>query len=73
MKKPMKNNVNINDEFITLSQLLKITNLVSSGGEVKSFLKENEVYINDVLDQRRGKKLYKDDVIKIKGNEYIIC
>lgn len=69
----MIRDIKIKDEYITLGQLLKIANLVSSGGEEKLFLKENEVLINNEIDQRRGKKLYKNDVIKIKGNEYKIC
>lgn len=69
----MKKEIKIKDQYITLGQLLKIADLVNSGGEEKLFLKENEVLVNNEIDQRRGRKLYKDDVIKVKGNEYKIC
>lgn len=69
----MNKDIKIKDEYITLGQLLKIANLVSSGGEEKLFLKQNEVLVNNEIEQRRGKKLYKNDVIKVKGNEYKIC
>ncbi len=55
----------LNQEFITLGQLLKIENIISSGGMAKYFLQENKVYVNDVLENRRGKKLYPNDIIKI--------
>lgn len=65
--------VKIKDEYITLGQLLKIVDLVGSGGETKLFLSEHKILVNGVKDNRRGKKLYKDDVIEILGVSYIIC
>lgn len=59
-------------EFITLGQLLKIANIISSGGEAKFFLSENKVLVNGIEDNRRGRKLYKGYHIIIKGKEYII-
>ena len=63
----------IRDEYITLGQFLKIVDLISSGGEAKAFLLENSILINDELDNRRGRKLYKDDVLEFKGKKYKIC
>ncbi|SJZ45419.1 S4 domain-containing protein YaaA [Anaerorhabdus furcosa] len=62
----------INTDFITLSQLLKMEDLVSSGGEVKYFLANEKVLVNDQEENRRGKKLYPNDVIKIHGKKFII-
>lgn len=62
----------INTDFITLSQLLKMEDLVSSGGEVKYFLTNEKVLVNDQEENRRGKKLYPNDVIKIHGKKFII-
>lgn len=59
------NTLEINTEYITLGQLLKMTNAISSGGMAKWFLEENIVYVNDEKEQRRGKKLRHDDIIKI--------
>lgn len=55
----------IHDEFVTLGQLLKITDAISSGGMAKWFLQEHIVYVNGEEENRRGKKLYPDDVINI--------
>lgn len=59
------NILEINTEYITLGQLLKMTNAISSGGMAKWFLEENIVHVNDEQEQRRGKKLRHDDIINI--------
>ncbi len=64
--------VKINTLYITLGQLLKMENLISSGGEAKYFLANNDVFVDGVLDNRRGRKLYADMVIKIANTEYVI-
>lgn len=65
--------VSIYDEYITLSQFLKIVDLVQSGGEAKSFLLSKKVIINGEIDNRRGRKLRKNDLIEIDGKVYEIC
>lgn len=57
-------------EFITLQQLLKMENVIQSGGEAKFFLVSHQVYVNQELEQRRGRKLYPKDVVQILGKEY---
>ena len=57
-------------EFITLSQLLKMEGIVQSGGEVRFYLEDNVVLVNDIIEVRRGKKLRVGDKITI-GNEEI--
>lgn len=65
--------VKINEEFITLGQFIKKIDLISSGGEAKFFLINTKVEINGELDQRRGRKLYKNDLIVINQETYKIC
>lgn len=55
--------ITLKTEFITLGQLLKLTNTVATGGEVKNFLTNNLVKVNDESEKRRGRKLYKGDVV----------
>ena len=59
----MKTEVFIDTPFITLGQLLKEENVISSGGQAKWFLREVDVLVNDEHDDRRGRKLYPDDVV----------
>ncbi|MBR2534004.1 MAG: S4 domain-containing protein YaaA [Erysipelotrichaceae bacterium] len=65
--------VEIKEDYITLGQFLKLVDLISSGGEVKAFLSENTVLINHEADNRRGRKLYKDDLIEVASKTYQIC
>lgn len=60
------NSVKINTEYITLGQFLKLTSIAPSGGLVKAILQEYKISVNDVPDNRRGKKLYPGDKISIK-------
>lgn len=65
--------VKIKDTYITLGQFLKSVDLVSTGGETKSFLLENEILVNNIKENRRGRKLYKNDIIEISKIGYKIC
>ena len=67
------NNIKITGEYITLGQLLKFLDLVSTGGEEKIFLRENDVLFNGEKEQRRGKKLRDKDQVTILGVTYTIC
>ena len=62
----------IKTDYITLQQLLKIEDIISSGGEAKYYLQDNEVLVNGELENRRGRKLYPKDVIKVDNQEFII-
>lgn len=64
--------VKITTEYITLQQLLKMENIISSGGAAKYYLAENEVFVNGELEQRRGRKLYSKDQIKVGKDEFVI-
>ena len=55
----------IETEYITLSQFLKLAELIDSGGMAKWFLSEHDVFINGEQDQRRGRKLYANDRVEI--------
>ncbi|MHC0039380.1 S4 domain-containing protein YaaA [Pseudoneobacillus sp. C159] len=66
--------VNIDTEFITLGQFLKLADVIQSGGMAKFFLQENPVFINGEQDGRRGRKLRDGDEINIPGyGEFVIC
>ena len=57
----------IKSEYITLGQFIKFANIVDSGGMVKAVLAEYKIYVNDLLESRRGKKLYPGDKVLIKS------
>ena len=64
--------IELNKEYVTLGQLLKITDFISSGGEAKFLVKELDITVNGEKVDRRGRKLYEGDVIVIEGNEFIL-
>ncbi|TCS80826.1 S4 domain-containing protein YaaA [Tepidibacillus fermentans] len=65
--------VKIDSEFITLGQLLKLLNIIDTGGQAKFFLQENDIWVNGEKENRRGRKLYASDRIRIQHNgEYQI-
>ena len=62
----------INTEFIKLDQLLKWANLTGSGVEAKMFIQNGEVKVNDVVETRRGKKIYDGDVVEFAGEKVVV-
>ncbi|MDQ0158391.1 S4 domain-containing protein YaaA [Alkalibacillus salilacus] len=58
--------IEIQTEEITLGQFIKLANIVESGGMVKLFLQDFNVYVNGEQDQRRGRKLYLNDEVEIE-------
>lgn len=65
--------VPIHGEYITLGQFLKITDIISSGGEAKSYLADAKILVNGEPDNRRGRKLYPNDTVRVDGvGEYRI-
>ena len=62
--------ININSEYITLGQFLKYVGIIDCGSYAKQFLLENKVYINNEQDQRRGRKIYPGDVVKVLNKSY---
>ena len=69
-KKPTE--IVINTDYITLGQFLKLADVIQSGGEAKSFLAQNEVKIDGISDNRRGRKLRGGEVIEVLGQKFEI-
>lgn len=61
----------VRGEYITLSQLLKATGIVSIGSEVKDFLGEEDIWVNGEPENRRGKKLRPGDVVTFSDGSKI--
>lgn len=59
--------VAISTEYITLGQVLKLADVVGSGGEVKAFLQETQVTVNGEPENRRGRKLVPGDSVDVSG------
>lgn len=64
--------IKIHSEPITLGQFLKFSGLIYSGGEVKIYLEENDVFVNKISEKRRGKKLFSGDIVQINDQKYVL-
>lgn len=53
----------LENEYITLAQLLKACDVISSGGEAKAYLNSHTIYVNGIEDNRRGRKIRVHDVV----------
>lgn len=57
------------EDFIRLGQVLKATGLVETGARAKEVIQEGSVLVNGETETRRGRKLYKDDIVSYDGKE----
>jgi S4 domain protein YaaA len=58
--------ISIKSEYITLGQFIKFADIAASGGMVKAILQDYKILVNDIEENRRGKKLYPGDKVLIK-------
>ncbi len=58
-------NIEIKGEFIKLDQLLKIAQIVDSGGVAKLFIQEGLVQVNGEICTMRGKKIREGDQVEV--------
>lgn len=61
--------ITITTEFIRLQDLLKLANLVETGGEAKERIQEGEAMVNGEICTQRGKKLRPGDTAVFDGVE----
>ncbi|MDY0282122.1 MAG: RNA-binding S4 domain-containing protein [Salinivirgaceae bacterium] len=54
-------------DHIQLNQLLKLLNLVESGGEANQVITAGEVLVNGIKELQKRKKLYPGDKILYEG------
>ena len=64
--------VSITTEYIKLEALLKLANLVSSGGEAKCLIQDGQVSVNGQVCRMRGKKLRPGDRVAFAGRELTV-
>jgi ribosome-associated protein len=56
-------------EYVELKNLLKLLDLVNSGGEAKVIIQSGEVMVNGEVETRRGRKLKPGDNVTFNGTE----
>jgi ribosome-associated protein len=64
----MEEEVEIRGDMIRLGQLLKLSAVAASGAEARALLLQNGVTVNGEPEARRGRQLYRGDVVAIGGH-----
>jgi len=59
--------VPITTEYIQLQDLMKLANMVSSGGQAKVLIQGGEVKVNGETCLQRGRKLRPGDTVEFSG------
>jgi len=65
--------ITITTEFIRLQDLMKLADLVSSGGEAKTLIQDGQVTVNGETCLQRGKKLRPGDVVRFNGRSCTVA
>lgn len=64
--------ITITTEFIKLQDLLKLANLVGTGGEAKIVIQNGDVSVNGEVCTMRGKKIRSGDTVAFDGKELTV-
>lgn len=64
--------ISITTEFIKIEALLKLANLVGSGGEAKILIQDGQASVNGEVCTMRGKKLRPGDTVQFQGQELLV-
>ncbi|MDP9799032.1 ribosome-associated protein [Catenuloplanes nepalensis] len=57
--------VTINTDMIRLGQFLKLADVIEAGSDVKYLLNTEDVTVNGEPEDRRGRQLFKGDVVTV--------
>jgi ribosome-associated protein len=61
--------IEISEEPIELYKILKLDNMVNSGGEAKYVISEGQVIVNGKVETRKRKKIFSGDVVEFGKEE----
>ena len=64
--------ITITTEFIKLQDLLKLANLVGTGGEAKIVIQNGDVSVNGEVCKMRGKKIRPGGTVAFDGKELTV-
>jgi ribosome-associated protein len=59
----------VGEEGIRLGQLLKLVDVVETGGAARGLLAAGEVQVNGAVETRRGRQLAAGDVVAVAGRQ----
>ena len=65
--------MNKSEATIQLDQFMKLTGMVSTGGQAKLAIQAGEVLLNGIVETRRKKKLKSGDEVTFNGQTIIVA
>lgn len=63
----METKIYIKDDMIQLNQLLKLANVIESGGHIRMLIEEQKIRVNGELCTAKRKQLHEGDVVDVEG------
>jgi ribosome-associated protein len=60
------------EPVIQLDQFMKLTGLVSTGGQAKLAIQGGEVWLNGAVETRRKKKLKEGDEVTFRNRTFVV-
>lgn len=64
----MLKEIRIQEEYIKLDQLLKLSGIADTGGHAKMMVIDGNVKVNGITIIQRGKKIRPDDIVTVNEN-----
>ena len=64
--------LNKDEQYITLQSALQVMGVISTGGMAKIYLSENAVLVNGEPENRRGRKLYPGDKVRLPNATFVV-
>ncbi|MEE0945808.1 MAG: RNA-binding S4 domain-containing protein [Acutalibacteraceae bacterium] len=64
--------VTIKEDFIRLDSLMKLSNLVYTGGHAKILIQDGEVKVNGEVCTMRGKKMRVGDYLEFEDTKVVV-
>ncbi len=64
--------IKIKEDFIRLDSLMKLSDLVTTGGHAKIVIQNGEVKVNGEVCTMRGKKMRKGDFLEFEDKRVVV-
>jgi ribosome-associated protein len=71
MSQPQSVSLEVGDRPINLTQVLKLSGAVLSGGEAKSLIADGSVRVNGQVEPRKRRQMARGDVVELKSGPTI--
>lgn len=68
MSKPRESRLEVGDGPINLTQVLKLSGCVESGGEAKTLIGEGRIRVNGQVETRKRRQMARGDIVELEDS-----